>query len=230
MCAPLIIRRCSQYGARGARVIPGQASDSPDPVPPPNADRRVETPRAGRQGTGPRRPVAGSSTGLEICVPADVCPTARVLSDPRAARRYVRILREAEIPIESTRGPHGGYRTGRRLRLAPLMLTGSEALGLVMAMLEGPHGTGTTTTPSTRSRPLWARSSGSSPRRSPPPPTPSGTAASGERGQIVGSPEIRSAAELMTRRVLAAPKPENLHQPAVAPRQERGRIASTSGR
>ncbi|MGH3489358.1 MAG: HTH domain-containing protein, partial [Actinopolymorphaceae bacterium] len=28
----------------------------------------------------------------------------------RAARRYVGILREAGIPIESVRGPYGGYR------------------------------------------------------------------------------------------------------------------------
>ena len=31
----------------------------------------------------------------------------------RAARRYVAILREADIPIESTRGPYGGYTLGR---------------------------------------------------------------------------------------------------------------------
>jgi predicted DNA-binding transcriptional regulator YafY len=58
----------------------------------------------------------------------------------RAARRYVAILREADIPIESTRGPYGGYRVGRGLRLAPLMFTATEALGLVMAVLEGPRG------------------------------------------------------------------------------------------
>ncbi|MGW4871359.1 helix-turn-helix transcriptional regulator [Streptomyces chartreusis] len=55
----------------------------------------------------------------------------------RAARRYVGILREAGIPVESTRGPHGGYRIGRGLRLPPLMFTPTEALGLVMAVLEG---------------------------------------------------------------------------------------------
>ncbi|MFC6345227.1 HTH domain-containing protein, partial [Nocardioides hankookensis] len=31
----------------------------------------------------------------------------------RAARRYVEILREADIPVESVRGPDGGYRLGR---------------------------------------------------------------------------------------------------------------------
>jgi predicted DNA-binding transcriptional regulator YafY len=58
----------------------------------------------------------------------------------RAARRYVAILREADIPIESVRGPYGGYRVGRGLRLAPLMFSATEALGLVMAVLEGPRG------------------------------------------------------------------------------------------
>jgi predicted DNA-binding transcriptional regulator YafY len=55
----------------------------------------------------------------------------------RAVRRHVGILREAGIPVESTRGRYGGYRIGRGLRLPPLMFTPSEALGLVMAVLEG---------------------------------------------------------------------------------------------
>ncbi|WUD78277.1 WYL domain-containing protein [Streptomyces sp. NBC_00510] len=53
----------------------------------------------------------------------------------RAARRYVGILREAGIPVESARGPHGGYRLGRGTRLPPVHFTQSEALGLVMAVL-----------------------------------------------------------------------------------------------
>ena len=57
----------------------------------------------------------------------------------RAARRYVAILREAGVPVESVRGPYGGYRVGRGLRLPPLMFTATEALGLVMAVLEA-HG------------------------------------------------------------------------------------------
>jgi predicted DNA-binding transcriptional regulator YafY len=57
----------------------------------------------------------------------------------RAAHRYVAILREAEIPVESTRGPYGGYRVGRGLRLPPLVFSAAEALGLVMAVLDGSH-------------------------------------------------------------------------------------------
>ena len=65
----------------------------------------------------------------------------------RAARRYVGILREAGIPIESERGPYGGYRVGRGLRLPPLMFSAAEALGLVMAVLDGHHDAGDPTDP-----------------------------------------------------------------------------------
>jgi predicted DNA-binding transcriptional regulator YafY len=91
----------------------------------------------------------------------DVSPTARALlafelvqSNPgitadrladklgvseRAVRRYVAILREAGIPIESVRGRYGGYSVGRGLRLPPLMFSATEALALVMAVLDGHH-------------------------------------------------------------------------------------------
>ncbi len=65
----------------------------------------------------------------------------------RAARRYVAILRETGIPIESMRGPYGGYRVGRGLRLPPLVFTATEALGLVMAVLDGHHDAGDPTDP-----------------------------------------------------------------------------------
>ncbi len=65
----------------------------------------------------------------------------------RAARRYVGILREAGIPIDSVRGPYGGYRVGRGLRLPPLVFSATEALGLVMAVLDGHHEAGSPTDP-----------------------------------------------------------------------------------
>src|SRR5712691_8729357 len=65
----------------------------------------------------------------------------------RAARRYIAILREAGIPIESARGPYGGYRVGRGLRLPPLMFSATEALGLVMAVLDGHHDASDPTNP-----------------------------------------------------------------------------------
>src|SRR5690606_37089101 len=42
-------------------------------------------------------------------------------------------------PVESVRGPYGGYRLGRGLRFPPLMFSSAEALGLVMAVLDGHH-------------------------------------------------------------------------------------------
>ena len=57
----------------------------------------------------------------------------------RAARRYVAVLREAGIPVESARGKYGGYTLGRGLRLPPLVFSATEALGLVMAALDGHH-------------------------------------------------------------------------------------------
>ncbi len=92
-------------------------------------------------------------------MPTDLSPTARALRaieilqtrpgatagelgawlgvTERAARRYVGILREAGIPVESARGPYGGYRLGRGTRLPPVVFTEPEALGLVMAVLDG---------------------------------------------------------------------------------------------
>ncbi|MBA3251394.1 MAG: WYL domain-containing protein [Geodermatophilaceae bacterium] len=92
-------------------------------------------------------------------MPTDLSPTARALRaleilqtrpgatavelaqrlgvTERAARRYVGILREAGIAVESSRGPHGGYRLGRGTRLPPVVFTEAEALGLVMAVLDG---------------------------------------------------------------------------------------------
>ena len=112
--------------------------------------------------------IARNADGLDMVKP-DVSPTARALlalelvqSSPgmsadrlagklgvseRAARRYVGILREAGIPIESTRGPYGGYRLGRGLRLPPLMFSAAEALGLVMAVLDGHHDVSDSTDP-----------------------------------------------------------------------------------
>ena len=61
---------------------------------------------------------------------------ARLGVTERAARRYVGILRDAGIPVESARGPYGGYRLGRGARLPPVRFTQAEALGLVMAVLD----------------------------------------------------------------------------------------------
>ena len=96
-------------------------------------------------------PTARALLALEL-VQGSPGITAERLADKlgvseRAARRYVGILREAGIPIESVRGPYGGYRVGRGLRLPPLVFSSAEALGLVMAVLDGHHDAGDPTDP-----------------------------------------------------------------------------------
>ena len=99
-------------------------------------------------------------------MPRDTSPTARALRtleilqlqpgttgeqigerlgvSERAARRYIAILREAGIPVESSRGRDGGYRLGRGARLPPVSFTEQEAVELVMAVLAA-HPTATDT-------------------------------------------------------------------------------------
>ncbi len=89
-------------------------------------------------------PTARALVCLEVLqdhpgITADRLASRLGVSD-RAARRYVAILRAAGIPIGSVRGRYGGYRLGRGIRLPPLMLSAAEALGLVMAVLEGRPG------------------------------------------------------------------------------------------
>ena len=88
-------------------------------------------------------PTARALRALEILQHRPGCTAEQLASrlgvTDRAARRYVAILREAGIPVESVRGPHGGYRLGRGVRLPPLVFTAAEALGLVMAVLDGRH-------------------------------------------------------------------------------------------
>jgi predicted DNA-binding transcriptional regulator YafY len=95
---------------------------------------------------GEASPTARALLALEL-VQGSPGITADRLADKlgvseRAARRYVGILREAGIPIDSVRGPYGGYRVGRGLRLPPLVFSATEALGLVMAVLDGHHHAG----------------------------------------------------------------------------------------
>lgn len=57
----------------------------------------------------------------------------------RTARRYVGMLREAGIRVDATRGKYGGYTVSRGLRVPPLVFSSTEALALVMAVLDGHH-------------------------------------------------------------------------------------------
>lgn len=53
----------------------------------------------------------------------------------RTLRRYVQRLVDLGIPIESERGPYGGYRLRPRYRLPPLMLTADEAVAVTLGLL-----------------------------------------------------------------------------------------------
>lgn len=56
---------------------------------------------------------------------------------PRTIRRYVATLQDAGIPVGAEVGRHGGYRLRPGYRLPPLMLSGHEALAVVLGLLAG---------------------------------------------------------------------------------------------
>lgn len=95
---------------------------------------------------GERSPTARALLTLELVQRSPGITADRLAAElgvsERAARRYVALLRQADVPIESERGPYGGYRVGRGVRPAPLVFTAAEALGLVMAVLDGHHDAG----------------------------------------------------------------------------------------
>ncbi|MEN3540742.1 YafY family protein [Microbispora sp. ZYX-F-249] len=61
----------------------------------------------------------------------------RLEVDVRSVRRYVRRLEDLGIPVQAERGRYGGYRLMPGYRLPPLMLTGDEAVAVVLGLLAG---------------------------------------------------------------------------------------------
>jgi len=59
----------------------------------------------------------------------------RLEVEPRTIRRYMLMLQDMGMPIESTRGPGGGYRLRPGFKLPPLMLTDDEAAVITLALL-----------------------------------------------------------------------------------------------
>jgi predicted DNA-binding transcriptional regulator YafY len=59
----------------------------------------------------------------------------RLVVDRRTVRRYITALQELGIPVEGERGAGGGYRMRPGYRLPPLMLTGDEAVIIVLGLL-----------------------------------------------------------------------------------------------
>ncbi|MFC9278297.1 helix-turn-helix transcriptional regulator [Streptomyces collinus] len=55
----------------------------------------------------------------------------------RTVRRYVGQLIDLDVPVESVRGRHGGYRLAPGYRLPPLMLSDDEALAVLLGLVAG---------------------------------------------------------------------------------------------
>src|SRR5688500_19219043 len=53
----------------------------------------------------------------------------------RTVRRYVAMLKEMGVPVESERGRHGSYALRPGFRLQPMMFTDEEALALALGLL-----------------------------------------------------------------------------------------------
>jgi predicted DNA-binding transcriptional regulator YafY len=68
-----------------------------------------------------------SATGAEL---ADAIGVSE-----RSLRRYVQRLVDLGIPVDSERGPYGGYRLAPRFRLPPLMLTPDEAVAVTVGLV-----------------------------------------------------------------------------------------------
>lgn len=83
---------------------------------------------------------------LELLQAGGVQPVAALATrlgvDERTVRRYVAQLVEMEVPVESVRGRHGGYRVAPGYRMPPLMLTDEEALTLLLGLIIGRRGGG----------------------------------------------------------------------------------------
>ncbi|MEV6631736.1 WYL domain-containing protein [Actinoplanes sp. NPDC051470] len=57
--------------------------------------------------------------------------------DPRTVRRYIDHLIDLDVPVESVRGRHGGYRLAGGHRLPPLMLGDDEAVAVLLGLIAG---------------------------------------------------------------------------------------------
>ncbi|GCE25300.1 transcriptional regulator [Dictyobacter alpinus] len=59
----------------------------------------------------------------------------RLEVEPRTVRRYIGMLQDMGMPIESNRGPGGGYRLRAGFKLPPLLFSEDEATAVVLGLL-----------------------------------------------------------------------------------------------
>lgn len=71
--------------------------------------------------------VHGEMSGMDLA--------ARLEVDVRTVRRYMTMLQDMAIPIETARGRHGGYRLRPGYKLPPLLFSTDEALALTLGLL-----------------------------------------------------------------------------------------------
>jgi len=87
------------------------------------------------------RPIARVLALLEILQGGGTRTVAELAGrldvDERTVRRYVEHLLDLDIPVRSVRGRHGGYRLAPGYRMPPLMLTGEEALAVLLGLVAG---------------------------------------------------------------------------------------------
>lgn len=69
----------------------------------------------------------GTMSGADLATRLEV--------DRRTIRKYIMMLQDLGIPIETTRGPTGGYHLRPGFKLPPLMLTNDEALAIMLSLL-----------------------------------------------------------------------------------------------
>ena len=63
----------------------------------------------------------------------------RLEVDPRSIRRYILMLQDLGIPVESTRGRFGSYHLRPGFKLPPLMFTDEEVFALTVGLLALPR-------------------------------------------------------------------------------------------
>jgi predicted DNA-binding transcriptional regulator YafY len=87
------------------------------------------------------RPTAHVLTLLELLQSGGVRTAAELADrlgvDERTVRRYVDHLVDLDVPVESVRGRHGGYRLASGYRMPPLMLSDDEALAVLLGLVAG---------------------------------------------------------------------------------------------
>ena len=69
----------------------------------------------------------GTMSGADLATRLEV--------DRRTIRKYIMMLQDLGIPIETTRGPTGGYHLRPGFKLPPLMFTNDEALAIMLSLM-----------------------------------------------------------------------------------------------